>query len=146
MSPTRTDTTLQQRRRISNSIPLNNIRSDVHTSKNPGHGGCSTVASRVSNEQRSYNMCRGHNRQQLLTWLMSKEAIASCFIKDVHSMSESEHTGGMRLLAWWFSVYPNSVSDRSSPLLSRSCTLQINLLGRHRGWSYSVRETYCLHT
>jgi hypothetical protein len=34
---------------------------------------------------------------------MSKDAVASCFIKDVLSMSESEHAGGTRLLAWLLS-------------------------------------------
>ncbi|KAF8505928.1 hypothetical protein F5888DRAFT_1603980 [Russula emetica] len=38
-------------------------------------------------------MCRDHNREQLLNWLMSKDAVASCFIKDMLSMSESEHAG-----------------------------------------------------
>jgi len=145
MTPTRTDTTLQQSRRAFNIISLNDTRSSVHSSEKVGRGACSTVASRVSNEQGSNNTRIGHNREQLLSWLMSKDAVASCFIKDVFSMSESEQAGRTRLLAC-FLAYPNSASDRSSPLLSRSCTLQINILGCRRSWSYSVRTTYCLHT
>jgi hypothetical protein len=107
MTPTRTartDTALQQRRRAFNSISLNNTRSDVHSSEKAGRGACSTVASRVNNEQRSNNTGRDHrSREQLLSWLMSKDAVASCFIKDVLSMSESEHAGGTRLLAWLLS-------------------------------------------
>lgn len=96
MTPTRTartDTTLQQRRRAFNSISLNSAHSDMHSSEMAGRGACSTVASRVNNEQRSNNTCKDHNREQLLNWLMSKDAVASCFIKDVLSMSESEHAG-----------------------------------------------------
>ena len=107
MTPTRTarsDTTLQQRRRAFNSISLNNARSDMHSPEKAGRGACSTVASRVNNEQRSNNTCRDHHsREQLLNWLMSKDAVASCFIKDVLSMSESEHAGGTRLLTWLLS-------------------------------------------
>ena len=101
MTPTRTDrsdTTLQRRRRAFNSISLNNTRSDVHSSEKAGRGACSTVPSRVNHEQKSNNTCREHNREQLINWLMSKDAVASCFIKDVLSMSESEHAGGTRLL------------------------------------------------
>jgi hypothetical protein len=103
MTPTRTartartDTTLQQKRRAFDTISLNNTRSDVHS---PEKAGC---GSRVNNEQRSNNMCRDHSRERLLSWLMSKDAVASCFIKDVLSMSESEHAGGTRLLAWLLS-------------------------------------------
>lgn len=103
MTPTRTGTTLQQRRRALNSISLNNTRSNVHSSEKAGRAACSTVAPRVNNEQRFNNTCRDRNREQLLNWLMSKDAVASCFIKDVHSMSESEHAGGTRLLAWLLS-------------------------------------------
>ena len=104
MTPTRTartDTTLQQRRRAFNSISLNNARSDMHSSEKARREACSTVALRVNNEQRSNNTCRDHHsREQLLNWLMSRDAVASCFIKDVLSMSESEHAGGTRLLTW----------------------------------------------
>ena len=106
MTPTRTNrtvTTLHQRRQAFNSISLNNTHSDVRSSEKAGRGACSTVASRVNNEQRSNSTCRGHNREQLLNWLMSKDAVASCFIKDVFSMSESEHAGGTRLQAWLLS-------------------------------------------
>ena len=101
MTPTRTaraETTLQQRRRAFNSISLNNTCSDVHSSEMTGRGACSTVASRVNTEQtrRSNNTCKDHNRERLLSWLMSKDSVASCFIKDVLSMSESEHAGGTR--------------------------------------------------
>jgi hypothetical protein len=96
MTPTRTVPT--RRRRAFNIISLNNIRSDA-SSENTVRGACSTVASRVNNEQRSNNTRRDHNREQLLNWLMSKDAVASCFIKDVLSMSESEQAGGTRLLA-----------------------------------------------
>jgi hypothetical protein len=145
MTPTRTDRTVTTpRRRAFNSISLNNTHSDVHSSEKAGRGACSTVASRVNNEQRSNNTRSGHNREQLINWLMSKDAVASCFIKDVLSMSESENAGGTRLPAWLLSQL--NKRHRSPPLLSRSCTLQINLLGCGRSWSYSVRATYCLHT
>jgi hypothetical protein len=39
-------------------------------------------------------MCGDHTKEQLTNWVMSKDAVASCFIKDVLSMSESEHAGG----------------------------------------------------
>ena len=108
MTPTRTDradTTLHQRRRAFNNISLNNTRSDVHSSEKAGRGACSTVVSRVNNERKSNNTYKGHNREQLINWLMSKDAVASCFIKDVLSMSESEHAGGTRLFAS-FAVIP----------------------------------------
>jgi hypothetical protein len=42
-------------------------------------------------------MCGGdHTREQLINWVMSKDGIATCFIKDVLSMSESKHGGGAR--------------------------------------------------
>jgi hypothetical protein len=93
MTPTRTDTTLQQRRRAFNSISLNNPRSHVHsfdtTRSKAGPSACSTTTARVNDEQGSSN-----TREQLTSWVMSKDAVASCFIKDVLSMSESEHAGG----------------------------------------------------
>ena len=150
MTPTRTaraETTPQQRRRAFNSISLN-TRSDVHSSEMAGRGACSTVASRVNTEQtrRSNNTCRDHNRERLLSWLMSKDSVASCFIKDVLSMSESEHAGGTRFASLALFYQLSIACDRSPPLLSRPCTLQIDLLGCRRSWSYSVRKTYCLHT
>jgi hypothetical protein len=101
MTPTRTDTTLRQRRRALERISLNNPHSNLHsdaTRSLVGSGACSTAAARVSNEQGSSRMCGdpGHTREQLINWVMSKDAVASCFIKDVLSMSESEHGGGTR--------------------------------------------------
>ncbi|KAI0303920.1 hypothetical protein BC826DRAFT_200777 [Russula brevipes] len=97
MTPTRTDTTLRQRRRALERISLNNPHSHLHsdvTRSLVGSGACSTAA-RVSNEQGSSRMHEnpGHTREQLVNWVMSKDAVASCFIKDVLSMSESEHGG-----------------------------------------------------
>ena len=52
-------------------------------------------------------MCGEHTREQLINWVMSKDAIASCFIKDVHSMSESERGGGDALANFCLpSTYP----------------------------------------
>ncbi len=45
---------------------------------------------RVNNEL-SYG---DHTREQLVNWLMGKNSVATCFIKDVLSMSESEGRGG----------------------------------------------------
>lgn len=102
MTPTRTDTTLQQRRRAFNNISLNNTHANMHSidviRSKAGRGPCSTAASRVNNEQGSTNTDR-YRREQLINWLMSKDAVASCFIKDVHAMSENEHAGGTHLLA-----------------------------------------------
>jgi hypothetical protein len=102
MTPTRTDTTLQQKRRAFNNISLSSTHTNMHsidaTRSKGGRAACSTAASRVNNEQGSNNTCRYH-REQLLNWLMSKDAIASCFIKDVHAMSENKHAGGMHLPA-----------------------------------------------
>jgi hypothetical protein len=152
MTPTRTDTTLRQRRRALERISLNNPHSNLHsdaTRSLVGSGACSTAAARVSNEQGSSRMCGdpGHTREQLINWVMSKDAVASCFIKDVLSMSESEHGGGTRLPArsLFSQTYPSSIRDRSSLLLSRSCTLQICLLGCRRSRSCSVRTSCCLH-
>jgi hypothetical protein len=143
MTPIRTDTTLQQRRRAYNRISLNNTPPNVHsfdaTRSKAGRGARSTTPARVNNEQESANnMCGDHTREQLTNWVMSKDAVASCFIKDVLSMSESEHAGGTHSPAWLFLAYPNSASDRCSLLLSRPCTLQIGFPGCHRSWSCGV--------
>ena len=101
MTPSRTERTVATlRRQAFDSISLN-THSDVHSSERAGPkpGACSTVASRVNNEQWSNNTRKDHNREQLINWLMSKDAVASCFIRDALSMSESEHAGGTRLLA-----------------------------------------------
>ena len=149
MTPTRTDTTLKQRRRAFNHISLNNTHSNVHsfdaTRSKTTREACSTAAARVNNEQGSSKMCGDHSREQLINWVLSKDAVASCFIKDVLSMSESEHAGGTHSPARLFLAYPNSASDRSSLLLSRSCSMQISFPGCHRSWSCSVRASYCLH-
>jgi hypothetical protein len=121
MTPTRTDTTLQQRRRAFNHISLNNSRSHVHSfdttrSKAP-RAACSTAAARVNNEQEgSNNMGGGHTREQLTSWVMSKDAVASCFIKDVLSMSESDHAGGTHSPARLFLAYPNSAKRQVFPI------------------------------
>lgn len=150
MSPTRTETTLQQRRQTFNRISLNNSRSNVHsldtTRSKAGHGACSTAATRVNNEPVSNNMCGNHTREQLTNWVMSKDAVASCFIKDVLSMPESGHAGGTHSPARLFLAYPNAARDRCSLLLSRPCALQIGLSGCHRSWSCRVRKSHCLHT
>jgi hypothetical protein len=43
-------------------------------------------------------MCGEHTREQIINWVMSKDAVASCFIKDVLSMSESGRGGGDALV------------------------------------------------
>lgn len=151
MTPIRTDTTLQRRRRAFNGISLNNTPSHVHsfdtTRSKAGRGARSTTPACVHNEQGSTNNTRGdHTKEQLTNWVMSKDAVASCFIKDVHSMSESEHAGGAHSPAWLFLTHPNSASDRCSLLLSRPCTMQIGFPGRRRSWSCGVRKSYCLYT
>jgi hypothetical protein len=49
---------------------------------------------RVDNKHSSTGMDGDHTREQLVNWLMSKNSVASCFIKDVLSMSEIESRGG----------------------------------------------------
>jgi hypothetical protein len=151
MTPTRTDTTLQQRRRAFNQISLNNTHHHVHSSDTTrpkvGFGTCSTSPTRVNNEQGSTNnMCGDPTREQLTNWVMSKDSVASCFIKDVLSMPESEHAGGTHSPAQLFLAHPNSASDRCFLLLSRSRALQIRFPGCHRSGRCSVRTSYCLHT
>src|SRR5579863_4800459 len=108
MTPTRTDTTLQQERRAFEHISLNSthshlngfdaMRSTVETGTRP------TVATHVSHKQESespVNMCGGdYTKEQIINWVMSKNAITSCFIKDVLSMSESERGGGSHMPFW----------------------------------------------
>ena len=147
MTPTRTETSLQQRRRAFSHISLNNTRSNVHsfdaTRSKAVQEPCTTAVTRVNNEQGSNNM---HTREQLTNWVMSKDSVASCFIKDVLSMSESGHAGGTHSPARLFLAYPNAVRDRCSLLLPRPRALQIGFPGCHRSWSRGVRKSYCLHT
>jgi hypothetical protein len=149
MTPTRT-VTEHQRRRALNHISLNNTRPNAHsfdaTRSKAGHGPCSTAVTRVNNEQGSDNMCGNHTREQLTNWVMSKDSVASCFIKDVLSMSESGHAGGTHSPARLFLAYSNAASDRCSLLLSRPRALQIGFPGCHRCWRCGVRKSYCLHT
>jgi len=96
MTPTRTDTTLRQGRRAFNHISLTNTRPPLRSLD----ATRTTVgpAPHVNNEQESSNtMCGNHTREQIINWVMSQDAVASCFIKDVLSMSESERGGGTRL-------------------------------------------------
>jgi hypothetical protein len=96
MTPTRTDTTLRQGRRAFKHISLNNTRPRLHSLD----ATRTTIgpAPHVNNEQESSNTMFGnHTREQIINWVMSKDAVASCFIKDVLSMSESERGGGTRL-------------------------------------------------
>ncbi|KAF8272156.1 hypothetical protein EI94DRAFT_423408 [Lactarius quietus] len=48
---------------------------------------------RADNEHCSTGMDGDHTREQLVNWLMSKNSVATCFIKDVLSMSEIEGRG-----------------------------------------------------
>ena len=150
MTPTRTDTTLQQKRRALKHIALNESHSHLDspdaTRSTFRPGARQTPAPRVNNEQSSSNsMCGEHTREQLINWVMSKDAIASCFIKDVLSMSESERGGG-DALANFVCHQLILASDRSSLLFSRSCALQIRFLRCHRSRSCSIRTSHRLHT
>lgn len=152
MTSTRIDTTLQQERQAFKRVSLNSSHLNTvdATRSTVGTGTRPAVATHVDNEQVSelpINMCGGdHTREQLIGWVVSKNAIASCFIKDVLSMSESERGGGSRLPIWMLlQLIPTLASDRSSLLLSRSRTLQISFVGCHRGRSCSVRTPCCLH-
>jgi len=151
MTPTRTETTLRRGRRAFKRITLNNTHSYSHspdaTRSGAGPNARPTVATRASSEQKSNNiMPREHTKEQLINWVMCKDAVASCFIKDVLSMSESEHGGATRLPPWFFPTsYTNSASDRPSLLPSRSCALQVRFFGCHRGRSRSVRTSSRLH-
>lgn len=46
---------------------------------------------RVNNE---HSMDGDYTREHLVNWLMSKNSVATCFIKDVFTMSELEGRGG----------------------------------------------------
>ena len=46
---------------------------------------------RVNNER---SMDGDYSREHLVNWLMSKNSVATCFIKDVLTMSEHEGRGG----------------------------------------------------
>jgi hypothetical protein len=48
----------------------------------------------LDNEHSSTSMDGDHTREHLVNWLMSKNSVATCFIKDVLSMSEIEGKGG----------------------------------------------------
>jgi hypothetical protein len=142
MTSTRTDTTPRQGIQY---ISLNNTRSHLrspHAARShPAPGTCSVP---LNNEQGSIDKCADHTRE-LIHWVMSKHAVASCFIKDVLSMSESESAGRAHRLAFLFSTHPNFPYHRASLLLPWSCTLQISLPSRHRSRSYSVRTSCSLH-
>jgi hypothetical protein len=151
MTPTRTETTLRRGRRAFERITLNNTHSHSHSPDATRSSAMPSVrpavVTRASNEQKSNNMPGEHTKEQLINWVMSKDAVASCFIKDVLSMSESEHGGATRLPPWFFPTsHPNSASDRSSLLPSRSRALQIRFVGCHRGRSRSVRTSSRLYT
>ena len=47
----------------------------------------------VDNEHGSTSTDGEHSREQLVNWLMGKNSVATCFIKDVLSMSEIEGRG-----------------------------------------------------
>ena len=150
MTPTRTDTTLQQKRRaLKHKIPNNShshVNSSDATRSTSQHRTCRTTAPRINNEQESpSNMCGEHTREQLINWVMSKDAVASCFIKDVLSMSESERGGG-DALANFVCLQLILASDRSSLLLSRARALQVCLLRCHRSRRRSIRTSRRLHT
>ena len=49
---------------------------------------------RVDNEHGTTSMNGDHTREQLVNWLMSKNSVATCFINDVLSMSETDNGGG----------------------------------------------------
>lgn len=109
MTPTRTGSTLWQEGREFKHKFLHNTHSHLKlnasdaTRSTVGARTRRTVAPHANNEQEpesSNGVCRGeHTREQLINWVMSKGGVASCFIKDVLSMSESEHGGG-RLSLW----------------------------------------------
>ena len=147
MTPIRTDTTLRQKRRALKHINLNNLDSPDATRSTFRPGARQTAARpRVNNEQESSNSMSGeYTREQIINWVMSKDAIASCFIKDVLSMSESGRGGG-DALANFVCNQLILASDRSSLLPSRSCALQVCFLRCHRSRSCSIRTSHCLHT
>ncbi|KAI0254872.1 hypothetical protein BJV78DRAFT_1183480 [Lactifluus subvellereus] len=90
MTPTRTDTTPMQERRAFKSISLNNTRPHLRP-RVPG--ACSTATASLNDEHGSDSLCGDYTREQLIHWVMSKDAVASCFVKDVLSMPESENGG-----------------------------------------------------
>ena len=109
MTPTRTGITLWQERRAFKRKFLHNTHS--HLKLNAFDAKRPTVGAKTrptaaphdpNNEQEpesSNSMCGGeHTREQLINWVMSKDAVASCFIKDVLTMSELEHGGGVALV------------------------------------------------
>jgi hypothetical protein len=46
------------------------------------------------NYDNEHSMDGDHAKEKLVNWLMSKNSVATCFIKDVLSMSEIEGRGG----------------------------------------------------
>ncbi|KAI9513232.1 hypothetical protein F5148DRAFT_1157141 [Russula earlei] len=95
MTPARTETTLRQGRKAFNHISLNNSHPNTRTSfaNATRSRACPTATARANDERQSNNTHGEYTREQLISWLMSKDAIAFCFIKDVLSLSESEHGG-----------------------------------------------------
>ena len=140
MTPTRTDTTPRKERRAFK--PMNNTRPHLRP-RTPG--ACSAVTTSINDEHGSNGMCGGYTREQLIHWVMSKDAVASCFIKDVLSMSESENGGETHLLAFLFLTHPNSTSNRTSLLFSWACALQISFPSCHRSRSCGIRTSRSLH-
>jgi hypothetical protein len=149
MTPTRTDTTPRQARQAFKHISLNNARSQLrspraacsHLAPRP----CSAATAGLNNNEHGSNNKYGDHTKELIHWIMSKDAVASCFIKDVFSMSESENGGGTHWLAFLFPTHPNSACDRTSLLFSWSCTLQVGFPSCHHSRSYSVRTSCSLH-
>lgn len=108
MAPTRTGTTLWQegrafKHKFSHDTD-SHLKLNAFDATRPTVGARTrpTAAPHANNEQESESsnsMCGGeHTKEQLINWVMSKDAVVSCFINDVLSMSESEHGGGVALV------------------------------------------------
>ena len=74
---------------------------------------------RVNNELSSTGMDGDHTREQLVNWLMSKNSVATCFIKDVLSMSEIEGKGGTHFrLSTRIPTHIRHDKRQASPIIS----------------------------